>query len=157
MAHNNYYLDLCVDTYVVNQGSVLLRFHDKYKFWGTCGGHIDAGQDANEAALREVKEESGLDVELIGPATWSHQDTKENKDLVPPIFINRHSINKNHDHSAFIFAAKSESREIQPHEDEDQEVEFKWLNATELKEMYEAGELRDDVYRYATTALDLVK
>ena len=69
MAHNNYYLDLCVDTYVVNESSVLLRFHEKYNFWGTPGGHVDPGQDVNEAALREVQEEAGLDVELVGPST----------------------------------------------------------------------------------------
>ena len=157
MAHNNYYLDLCVDTYVVNEGSVLLRFHEKYNFWGTPGGHVDPGQDVNEAALREVQEEAGLDVELVGPSTWSHQPTKENQDLVPPIFINRHSINDHHDHSSFIFVAKSDSREINPHEDEDQDVKFKWVTNEELNEMYKNGELRDDVYRYASTALDLVK
>lgn len=157
MAHNNYYLDLCVDTYIVNEGAVLLRFHDKYKFWGTCGGHIDAGQDANEAALREVLEESGLVVELIGPQTWSKKDTKENKDLVPPIFVNRHSINDTHDHSAFVFAARSNSREINPHEGEDKSAVFKWIDREELNKMHEAGELRDDVYRYASTALDLVE
>ena len=43
MAHNNYYLDLCVDTYVVNEGAVLLRMHDKYNYWGAPGGHIDFG------------------------------------------------------------------------------------------------------------------
>lgn len=156
MAHNNYYLDLCVDTYIVNEGSVLLRFHDKYKFWGTCGGHIDPGQDVNEAALREVLEEAGLEVELIGPPTWSKQDTNKNKDLVPPIFVNRHKINDHHDHSGFVFVARADSREIKPHADEDQSVKFKWVDKLELEKMHRSGELEDDVYRYALTALELV-
>lgn len=54
MAHNNYYLDLCVETYVVHGERVLLRLHEKYDIWSAPGGHIDAEQDANEAALREV-------------------------------------------------------------------------------------------------------
>ena len=156
MAHNNFYLDLCVDTYVVNDGSGLLRFHDKYKFWGTCGGHIDPGQDPNEAALREVMEESGLVVELVGPKDWYREDTEENIDLVPPLFVNRHSINEHHDHSGMVFAAKADSREVNPHEDEDQNVEFKWVDIKELSDMHEAGELRDDVFRYAKKALEVV-
>ena len=52
MAHNNYYLDLCVETFVVNDDAVLLRLHEKYNYWGTPGGHIDPGEDVNEAALR---------------------------------------------------------------------------------------------------------
>ena len=58
MAHNNYYLDLCVDTFVVNDGAVLLRLHDKYNYWNAPGGHIDAGEDINEAALRELLPEN---------------------------------------------------------------------------------------------------
>jgi 8-oxo-dGTP pyrophosphatase MutT (NUDIX family) len=54
----------------VNEDAVLLRYHDKYDMWATPGGHIDAGQDANEAALREVWEEVALQVELIGPHGW---------------------------------------------------------------------------------------
>lgn len=156
MAHNNYYLDLCVDTYIVNDGAVLLRLHEKYNFWGTCGGHIDAGQDANEAAIREVWEESGIEVELVGPKCWNKFDTKENLDLVPPIFVNRHPINEHHDHSGFVFAGRSNTREINPQEDEDQNAKFKWLTKDELQKMHETGELRDDVFRYASAALELV-
>ena len=114
MAHNNYYLDLCVDTYVVNGDAVLLRLHEKYNYCGSPGGHIDPGEDANEAALREVFEEVGLKVTLIGPEGWTKDDTDTNKDLVPPVFVNRHSINATHDHSAFVFIARSESRDIDP-------------------------------------------
>ena len=33
MAHQNYYLDLCVDTFIVNGDSVLLRLHEKYNLY----------------------------------------------------------------------------------------------------------------------------
>lgn len=35
-------------------------------FWSFPGGHICAGEDAQAAALREVLEETGLDVEIAG-------------------------------------------------------------------------------------------
>jgi 8-oxo-dGTP pyrophosphatase MutT (NUDIX family) len=67
MAHLNYYLDLCVEVYIVHADAVLLRLHEKYNLWTGPGGHIDPGEDCNEAALREVWEEVGLRVDLVGP------------------------------------------------------------------------------------------
>lgn len=34
--------------------------------WGAPGGHVDPGENIMEAAIREVKEETGRDVELTG-------------------------------------------------------------------------------------------
>lgn len=159
MAHLNYYLDLCVDTYVVNNGAVLLRLHDKYNYWGAPGGHIDPGEDVNEAALREVWEEVGLIAELVGPYGWEKSDSDHNKDLVPPMFVNRHKITDTHDHSAFIFVAKTNSREIDPQSKEDiaSVTECIWLTKEELENLKSTDDrLGHDTYRYAMAALDLV-
>lgn len=39
---------------------VLLTFHHKFKLWVQLGGHVDAGETLIQAALREVREESGI-------------------------------------------------------------------------------------------------
>lgn len=159
MAHLNYYLDLCVDTYIVNDGAVLLRLHDKYNYWGAPGGHIDPGEDANEAALREVWEEVGLKVELVGPSCWTKGDSEKNQDLVPPLFVNRHKITDSHDHSAFIFVAKAPTRDIDPQSKEDITSAAKciWLTGEELDKLKATdNRLGHDTYRYAMAALDLV-
>ena len=157
MVHYNYYLDLTVDAFIVNKNAVLLRLHDKYNFWGGAGGHIDPGEDANEAVLREVWEEVGLEVTLVGPPHWSKKDTHTNKDLVPPLFVNRHRINNTHSYSSFIFAAQSSSRDVQPQLEEDKSTEWVWVTKQELKELFKSDErLHEDVYRYARTALELV-
>lgn len=155
MAHLNYYLDLCVEVFAVNENAVLLRLHDKYDIWTGPGGHIDPGEDINEAALREVLEESGLQATLIGPPGWQKTDTDTNIDLVPPMFMNRHRINDVHEHSASIFAAIADSRDINPHETEDATVEFRWVTLVELEEMAVSDKrLRKEVLRYARTALE---
>lgn len=159
MAHLNYYLDLCVDTYVVHDKAVLLRFHDKYNYWGAPGGHIDPGEDVNEAALREVWEEVGLKVELVGPTNWLKSDGDKNRDLVPPLFVNRHKITDSHDHSAFIFVAKAITRNINPQSKDDiaSAAECMWLTREELDKLKaKDSRLGYDTYRYAMAALDLI-
>lgn len=47
---------------------VLLTFHKKLQKWLQLGGHIDAGEDPPEAALREASEESGLEVTSFSPS-----------------------------------------------------------------------------------------
>lgn len=159
MAHNNYYLDLCVDVFIVNKGAVLLRLHDKYGHWNAPGGHVDGGEDLNEAACREAWEEVGLKVTLIPPFGWIKEDTDHNRDLVPPHFINRHKINEHHDHSACVFFATSESREIDPQSSEDKVSQSPcvWVTAAELEEMYKNDKrLHYDAYRYAKAALAII-
>ncbi len=155
MAHINYYLDLCVDTFIVNGDAVLLRLHEKYNYWGTPGGHIDPGEDANEAAVREAWEESGLKVTLIGPKNWTQTDTETNKDLVPPLFMNRHKINEVHDHSSLVFAARSDSREINPQEEDSMDTEYRWCTRVDLDDLLEKDErMRPETQRYALAALE---
>ncbi len=159
MAHLNYYVDLCVDVYVVHDGAVLLRLHEKYNDWCSPGGHIEPGEDVNEAALREVWEEVGLKVELIGPSGWVQSDSEHNKELVPPVFVNRHRVTDTHDHSNFVFVARASSREISPQVDEDIASSAKcvWVTEAELNELKKNDKrLSDDRYRYAMTALRLV-
>jgi len=156
MAHNNYYLDLCTEVFVVHKDTVLLRLHEKYNFWGGPGGHIDPGEDANEAAIREVKEETGLEVMLVGPVDWKAKPTVTNQDLVPPVFVNRHAINEHHDHSAFIFVATTKTTAVQA-ENAAEETECRWCTKKELDELLKTdSRLQPETHRNACYALEVV-
>ena len=52
--------------FVIYSDSVLLHWHKKVLEWLPPGGHIELNEDPVEAVLREVKEETGLDVEIRG-------------------------------------------------------------------------------------------
>jgi ADP-ribose pyrophosphatase YjhB (NUDIX family) len=47
------------------QGRILLERRQDCGMWGLCGGALDLGESFEAAAIREVKEETGLDVVVI--------------------------------------------------------------------------------------------
>ncbi len=53
-----------VSVYVVNNNSILLHKHKKAQILLPVGGHIDLNELPEEAAVREVFEEAGVEVEL---------------------------------------------------------------------------------------------
>ena len=57
--------DWAVAVFVVWRGAVLLHEHPKLGRWLPCGGHVEPGELPDEAALREVLEESGVPIELL--------------------------------------------------------------------------------------------
>ena len=51
--------------YIIDHDQVLLIYHRKHKKWLPPGGHLGKDELPSEAAIREAKEETGLDIELI--------------------------------------------------------------------------------------------
>lgn len=115
-------------TLIVFQDRVLLHFHKKLKLWLPVGGHIDRDELPEEAALREIKEETGLEVELMNfDPSWKGPDAVE---LHRPVHLLLENINPFHQHIDFIYYAKSLTSELKPEDGES--VQFQWLNEAEL-------------------------
>lgn len=91
MPHLHEKIDFVSSVYIVNGDAVLLRKHDKYKMWLPPGGHIELDEDPSEAAIREAKEEVGLDVTLSGitpltPQSDAVDPSREGRDIVPILY-----------------------------------------------------------------------
>lgn len=105
--HIHYAIDFTVAIFVVHEGKVLLVHHRKLDKWLPVGGHIELDEDPEQAALRETREESGFDVELMGdrPPT-SEAGTRA---LIAPRFLDVHRINDVHEHIGMIYWARPKS------------------------------------------------
>jgi 8-oxo-dGTP pyrophosphatase MutT (NUDIX family) len=104
MAHIHEKINFTVAIFVVYDGKILLIHHRKPDKWLPLGGHIELDEDPEQAALRETKEESGLDVELFGerPPTTS----PGTRALIAPRFLDTHRINETHEHIGLIYWAR---------------------------------------------------
>src|SRR5881394_2368052 len=104
MAHIHEKIDFTVAIFVVHKGKILLIHHRKLNSWLPLGGHIELDEDPETAAVREAKEESGLDVVLLGqrPPTTS----SGTRALIAPRFLDIHRITDTHEHIGMIYWAR---------------------------------------------------
>ena len=104
MPHIHEKIDFTVAILVVHDGKVLLVLHRNLEKWLPLGGHIELDEDPEAAALREAREESGLDVELIGerPPTTG----PATRALIAPRFLDIHRIHDTHEHIGMIYLAR---------------------------------------------------
>ena len=61
---------------VIRDGEILLVHRERYDDWSLPKGHVDPGETWEEAALREVREETGLRCELGAYVGASHYDVR---------------------------------------------------------------------------------
>ena len=54
----------CAGTLIVQDGKILLQRRSDNGRWGLIGGLLELGETYTQAALREAREETGLEVEL---------------------------------------------------------------------------------------------
>jgi 8-oxo-dGTP pyrophosphatase MutT (NUDIX family) len=110
MPHLHEKIDFTVAIFVVHDRKILVIHHRKLDKWLPLGGHIELEEDPEQAALREAREESGLEVELIGerPPTTS----PGTRALIAPRFLDIHRISPTHEHIGMIYWARPKSGRV---------------------------------------------
>ena len=128
MAHIHEKIDFTVAIFVVQDSRVLLIHHRKLDKWLPLGGHIELEEDPEQAALREAREESGLEVELIGerPPT-TEPGTRA---LIAPRFLDIHRITETHEHIGMIYWARPKNGTLTLAELEHHDL--RWCSSADL-------------------------
>jgi len=151
MAHIHERIDFTATIFVVHNGKILLVHHRNLNKWLPLGGHIELDEDPETAALREAKEESGLDVELLG----ERPPTTElgTRALIAPRFLDIHRISATHEHIGMMYWARPKhgALTLSPSEHHD----IRWCSAEELNTLQPP--MTEAVKWYCRTALKEVE
>lgn len=134
-----------VAVYARRKGSeVLAIFHRRLQTWLPIGGELEAGETPLEAAVRELREETGL-IGRFGPLAGAH-------DGVPWGFIGyeEHPAGSKGLHMNFVFVADvPDDAVVVPN---DELVDWKWVDRDELARL----ESPLNVRQFGFAALDAV-
>ena len=136
-------------TFVVYKNRTVLHFHKSLKMWLPPGGHIDRDERPDHAAIREVKEETGLDVKLVHEPTLIASENAI--ELPQPRHLLLENINAFHQHIDLIYFAEAFSDEIKP--DKNESTEVRWFTEEELFD----PDLTEDVRILAREALHAIR
>lgn len=132
---------------MIRDGKILFMDHEKLGQWIQPGGHTEEDETPDQAAKREVKEETGFEIKFIDgeqPESFSGEE-----DLPTPFNVNIHRIRENHLHCDFMYLAKISGKAEATHSHEHSGLE--WFSEEDL----ENGDLDmpDNVRRTALEAL----
>ncbi len=140
--------DFTVTTFVVNGEQVLLLMHPKLGKLLPPGGHINAGELPDEAAVRETLEETGLIVRLVGEPPLPYESPAQ---LVRPEGIQLHDISDGHQHIDLIyFAVPTAGVELKSGEGI---AQVGWYTVNEMN----AAGAADEVIQWSARAIAMVK
>jgi len=132
--------------FIVRQKQVLLLHHQKLNMWLPFGGHLEAGEDPVQALLREAKEETGFDVEIVADVLDFQGPFP--KVLPSPETILLEKIEDHHFHIDLIYFVRivggSQRISITEH------TEQRWFSADDLTN----GDIAEDVKRLGLLAIE---
>lgn len=139
--------DFTVAVFVVHHDHVLLHPHRKLGIWLPPGGHIESNELPDEAARREVEEESGLVVELVGGYGVEVHAPDAPKQLVRPAGVQLEDITPGHQHIDLVYYA----RLVNAHPEELPSLidDMRWLR----EEDFATIDLTEEVATWARQAL----
>lgn len=121
--------DLTTSALIIKDNKLLLVHHAKLDKWLFPGGHLEENETPDDSVIREIKEETGLDIELVK----TEQFRKDNEDniiteLALPFYANVHSVG-DHNHVCLFYLCKTNNENVSnTHESKG----YKWVSRDEL-------------------------
>lgn len=98
--------DFTVAVFVASGQHVLLQYHQKLQRWLPPGGHIEPDELPDVAARREVREETGIEIELVGDGL-NHVDINgQPLQLCRPAGVQLARIRPGHEHIDLVYFAR---------------------------------------------------
>jgi len=140
--------------YVVEGGAVALHHHDRLGIRIPPGGHVDRDELPHEAGLREVREETGLDAELLDDT--DAVGAPDGRALPQPRHQMLYDIDVRdgevaHQHVDHTYYATVDARTIDPAGDDEADPDaWAWYDRSALA----TSDLDPDTVQFALEAID---
>ncbi len=140
--------ELVIAACIIYNNKLLLVHHEKLDKWLPPGGHIEPNETPDEAARREIKEETGLDVEFIDKEELS-EDKNIITQLALPFYANVHSVGDHNHACLYYLCAPKHDRVTLSHESKS----YKWVALEEL----DSHEIPSDIKKIGKLAFEKFK
>lgn len=128
IAHDRNLLHNEIACFVINSNKeILLQKRSMNKRfnpgkWGLCAGHVDSGESLEDATIREIKEEIGLDVTVDELHTFTEREV---------------NIKEKNSHIAYFYYLVTDKKEDEFVIQEEELSEVKWFNVDYIIELVE--------------------
>jgi 8-oxo-dGTP diphosphatase len=121
---------------IFSDGKLLIIQKSDYKklfawHWEIPGGKVDPGEDPNKAIIREVKEETNLDVEIIRPYDVWHSIIEFHDEKEHLIEID------------FLLKAKTHDIKLEAHK----HPKYKWITPDDTHELLMTSEMKATIMK----------
>jgi ADP-ribose pyrophosphatase YjhB (NUDIX family) len=143
-------------TYVVNDGATALHEHPALGIHIPPGGHLARDELPHEAAVREVREETGLEATLVADDGIT---SPGGRSIPQPAHLMLYDVDTVdgdpvHQHVDHVFFARVPTRDVDPAGDDEVAGDaWTWYTPTALRERG----FDEDVVRIGTEAIETVK
>ena len=149
--------------FVINsKNQCLLMWHKRLQRWMPPGGHVDENETPEETAKRECKEETGMDVEIIGdnqPDLFTG-NPQEGRMLKKPIAMLLEEIPESkersepaHQHMDFLFIAKPLDENQVLTLEKTEGSDMRWFSRSDIEKLDDSTEIFANVKEYVLKTL----
>lgn len=123
-------VEYCASVFVINPENkkILLVKHKKFNKWVQPGGHIDPMETPEEAAVREVYEETGVKVKLIGEK-FPRED-----DFIRPLGIQKNRGSEDNIHLDITYYGIPVNS-VETVIEDDEAIQVNWFSREELEKL----------------------
>jgi 8-oxo-dGTP pyrophosphatase MutT (NUDIX family) len=139
--------------YLVHDGATVLHEHPGLGIRLPPGGHVDRDELPHETALREAREETGLDPTLLTDHREVASDTARSLPRPRHLMladVNRFGDRVGHQHIDHVYFATVDSRRMDPAADEEPAEAWAWYTPKELR----TAAVDHDVRELGTEAIE---
>lgn len=143
LTRNNEFGHFTASAWAVNQErtKVLMIYHNIYRSWAWTGGHADGESDLLNVAIRELKEETGVEnVKIVSPDIFSLEI------LTVDGHVKRGNYVSSHVHLNLTYLLEVDENEILKIK-EDENSGVKWVKIEDVEKVSNEKWICENIYR----------